>query len=221
MKYFCIFLTAFLIFVNTACSSNEHDTSYNEVKPAKDNEDASNLSVEDQKIIKKYKETINNLNFREREHANKVMKDSLLEVGKIKNDYEREKILMQIYFATAMYKEAYDLINKQLSESFSFARLMTKCTLSFYAERPKAEYEKCYSDLAVEMRKELMKTPQTDPEYIAGEWGYLLFMYQGGHEEYEVKLKEMLNSIKDKQLKYQFESSYELAQEQKQSYASK
>ena len=46
-------------------------------------------------------------------------------------------------------------------------------------------------------------------------------MYKSGHEEYEVKLKEMLNSIKDKEVKYQLESSYELAQEQKQSYVSK
>lgn len=218
MKYFLIFLTVFLIFGNTACSSNEHNTSHTEAKPVQDNEDASNLSINDQIIIQKYKDTINNLNFREREHANKVMKDSLPEISKIKNDYEREKLQMQIYLATAMYEEAYDLNTKMLKDSFSEERLVTQCELSYYAKRPKKEYEKCYAKLASSVEKTLKVTPKNDPEYIYGEWGYLLSMYKSGHEEYQQKIETFVNSISDETMKFQFESSYELAIEQRENY---
>lgn len=117
-----------------------------------------------------------------------------------------------------MYKEAYELNGKMLNESFSFSRLFTQCILTYSAQRPKSEYEKCYADLAVEMQKELKLPHNNDAEYIASEWGYLLFMYQAGHKEYEPKLKEMLNSIEDEQLKFQLESGYELAVQQVESY---
>ncbi len=63
------------------------------------------------------------------------MKDSLSEISKIKNDSEREKLQMQIYLATAMYKEAYDLNSKMLKTRFSEARLLTQCELSYYAKK--------------------------------------------------------------------------------------
>ena len=102
------------------------------------------------------------------------------EVNKIKNDYEREKLQLNIYSALGMYKEAYELNGKMLNESFSFSRLFTQCILTYSAQRPKSEYEKCYADLAVEMQKELKLPHNNDAEYIASEWGYLLFMYQAG-----------------------------------------
>ena len=43
-------------------------------------------------------------------------------------------------------------------------------------------------------------------------------MYQAGHKEYEPKLKEMLNTIDDEQLKRQLETGYEVAVEQVKSY---
>ena len=195
MKNFLIFLTAFLIFGSTACSSNGHNTHHGEVELTQDSEAAQSLSAEDQSIIKKYKDTIHNLNFREREHANQVMKDSLPEISKIKNDHEREKLQMQIYLATAMYKEAYDLNGKMLKDAFSEARLLTQCELSYYAKRPKNEYEKCYAELALSLQQTLSDTPKNDPEYLYGEWGYLLAMYKAGHEEYKQKMKEAGVSI--------------------------
>ena len=218
MKNFLIFLTAFLIFGSTACSSNGHNTHHGEVELTQDSEAAQSLSAEDQSIIKKYKDTIHNLNFREREHANQVMKDSLSEISKIKNDSEREKLQMQIYLATAMYKEAYDLNSKMLKTRFSEARLLTQCELSYYAKKPKNEYEKCYAQVASLLEKTLKVTPKNDSEYLYGEWGYLLAMYKAGHEEYRQKMEDFIHSIQDKMLKYQFESSYELAIEQIASY---
>ena len=194
MKNFLIFLTAFLIFGSTACSSNGHNTHHGEVELTQDSEAAQSLSAEDQSIIKKYKDTIHNLNFREREHANQVMKDSLPEISKIKNDHEREKLQMQIYLATAMYKEAYDLNEEILKESFSIARLVAKCELSYYAQIPKNEVKACYTELAVIVQKELETTSKNDPKYIYGEWSYLLFMYKSGHDEYKQKMSLFLNN---------------------------
>ena len=157
---------------------------------------------------------MNNLNFRVREDANKVMKESLSEIRKIKNDDERQKIEMQIYMATEMYKEAYDLNKKMLSESFSFGRLVTKCELSYYAKISKQEAQACYTELSVILKKELETTPKNDPKYIYGEWSYLLFMYKSGHDEYKQKMENFINSTKDETAKYQFQSSYEMAIEQ-------
>ena len=58
MKNFLIFLTAFLIFGSTACSSNGHNTHHGEVELTQDSEAAQSLSAEDQSIIKKYKENM-------------------------------------------------------------------------------------------------------------------------------------------------------------------
>ncbi len=215
MKHFFIFLTAFLIFGNTACSSTESNKNQTEAKSTQNNEKLASLSIEDKAIIKKYKDTINNLNLRDKEHSDKVMKDSLSEISKIKNDYERQKIEMQIYLATGMYQEAYNLNSKMLKDSFSQARLVTQCELSYYAKRPKKEYEKCYADLALILQEELKTTPKNDPEYIYGEWGYFLSMYKSGHDEYKIKLKQIIDSTKDEQVKFQLESSYELAEEHK------
>ncbi|MDY6457760.1 hypothetical protein [Acinetobacter faecalis] len=166
----------------------------------------------------RYNEKFNNLDLRDRELVEKVLKDSLVEVNKIKNNYEREKLQLNIYSALGMHKEAYELNGKMLKDSFSFSRLYTQCILAFSAQRPKSEYEKCYADLAVEMQKELKLPHNNEAEYIAGKWGYLLFMYQAGHKEYEPKLKEMLNTIDDEQLKRQLETGYEVAVEQVKSY---
>lgn len=46
-----------------------------------------------------------------------------------------KKLQMQIYLATAMYKEAYDLNSKMLKTRFSEARLLTQCELSYYAKK--------------------------------------------------------------------------------------
>lgn len=211
MKYFLIFLTVFLIFGSTACSPNKHNASHTEVKPVQDNEDASNLSIDDQTIIKKYKDTINNLNFREREHANKTMKDILPEIRKIKNDYERQKIEMQIYLATSMYQEAYDLNNKRMEEDPSTQRQFMKCELMKSLNLAQALIKSCHAKLAQDIHKELDNSSKDDPLYIYGEWSYLLAMYQAGHDEYKQKMQDFIAATKDETMKTRFKDSFELA----------
>ena len=218
MKYSFIFLVSFFIFGSTACSSSEQGVADMQNKISANDVKKEIISAEDQLIIDNYKKRINTEDISDTEVLEKVLKESLVEVNKIKNNYEREKLQLNIYSALGMYQEAYELNGKMLNESFSFSRLFTQCILTYSAQRPKSEYEKCYADLAVEMQKELKLPHNNDAEYIASEWGYLLFMYQAGHKEYEPKLKEMLNSIEDEQLKFQLESGYELAVQQVESY---
>lgn len=45
-------------------------------------------------------------------------------------------------------------------------------------------------------------------------------MYKSGNVEYKNKIKKFIDSIQDETVKYQFESSYELAEEQMSSYDS-
>ncbi|MGN0937673.1 hypothetical protein [Acinetobacter amyesii] len=70
------------------------------------------------------------------------------------------------------------------------------------------------------LKEELRKVSKNDPQYIYGEWGYLLSMYKSGNVEYKNKIKKFIDSIQDETVKYQFESSYGLAEEQKSSYES-
>lgn len=72
--------------------------------------------------------------------------------------------------------------------------------------------------LNITYQKESEVTSKSSPEYVYGEWGYLLSMYKSGHTEYQIKLKKMLDSIKDEQMKFQLEGSYELAVQQMKSY---
>lgn len=88
-----------------------------------------------------------------------------------------------------MYKEAYELNNKMLKDSFTIERLILQCDLVYISKRSKAEYEQCYARLAIEFRKELKGMRRSDPEYAYSEWGYLLFMYKSGHAEYQENLK--------------------------------
>ena len=176
------------------------------------------LSLEDQTIIKKYKEKVDSLDLRDRELVEKVRRDSLSEISKIQDDNERSKLQMEIYSSLGMYKEAYELNGKMLEKSFSEGRLIHQCDLTYYAQRPKQEYETCHAKVALAFEKELKIKPKTDPEYIYGEWWYLLSMYKSGHAEYQEKLKKMLDSIQDQQTKFNFESSYALAVEQVESY---
>ena len=218
MKYISFLVVLFFIFGNIACSSNEGISNKIEVETKAEKIEAKSLSLDDQVIIQKYKDKINSLDFSDKQLRYKTMRDNLSEISKIKNDDEREKLQLNIYFALEMYKEAYELNSKILKRSFSNARLVSQCDLTYYAKRSKDEYKECHTKLASAFKKELKKTPKTEPEYIYVEWGYLLSMYKSGHKEYKQKLKEMFEAVDNDQIRLQFEGSYVLAVEQVESY---
>ena len=176
------------------------------------------LSEEDKKLIEEYNRIFDYLINGSEEEYHKKLKAFLPKVQSIKNNKERNNAFMNIYIQLGMYKEAYELNDKILKDSFSIERLILQCDLVYISKRSKAEYEQCYARLAIEFRKELKGMRRSDPEYAYSEWGYLLFMYKSGHAEYQDKLKKMLDSAKDEQMKLTFENLYVLAIEQVESY---
>lgn len=78
----------------------------------------------------------------------------------------------------------------------------------------KSSIQKCNSNLAKLFKEELGKESSDNPLYIYGEWGYLLAMYKAGHSDYKSKIEHFIDSIEDETIKYQFQSSYELAVKQ-------
>ena len=176
------------------------------------------LSEEDKKLIEEYNRIFDYLINGSEEEYHKKLKAFLPKVQSIKNNKARNNAFMNIYMQLGMYKEAYELNDKILKDSFSIERLILQCDLVYISKRSKAEYEQCYARLAIEFRKELKGMRRSDAEYAYSEWGYLLFMYKSGHAEYQDKLKKMLDSAKDEQMKLTFENLYVLAIEQVESY---
>ncbi|WP_374667835.1 hypothetical protein [Acinetobacter sp.] len=205
-----VILVSIITFSSVACSQNEIPAKEKDQQNLKEASSVE-LSAYDKKIIEKYEQLQKSFRTLVQEDFVIKQKEFLPEVLKIKDKKTREKLQMQIYTATGMYKEAYDLNEKLLKESFSTARLVTKCELSYYAQIPKQEIEACYTELAAIVQKKLKTTPKNDPQYIYGEWGYLLFMYKSGHDEYKQKMENFIRSTKDETDKYQFQNSYEMA----------
>ncbi|MGM1002677.1 hypothetical protein [Acinetobacter haemolyticus] len=210
MKKYLIPVLICCSLVSIACSSSVHDVNAIEVKESK-------ISPEDQLIIQKYKDRINNLDLSDRNLVDATMKKSLSEISKIQNKREREKIEMNIYLSTGMYQEAYNLNTKILKENLIISNLLTQCELIYVLKLSKKEFQKCHTDLASAFKQELKTIPKSDPEYSYSEWGYLLSMYKAGREDYKPKLEKFINSTKDEQMKFQLQSAYELAIEQKKS----
>lgn len=198
------FICSFLL--SMACSSSSK-----EAFEAKAESKESKISIQDQAIIKNYKDQMNSLDLSDRDLVDKTMKESLFEINKIKDNDEREKIQMNIYRSTGMYEEAFLLNTKILKAHPFITNLLTQCELIYNLRRPKQEFEKCHEKLASAFQKELDETSKNAPEYAYSQWGYFLSMYKAGHEDFKFKLEEFINSTKDDQVKKQLESSYQLA----------
>ena len=209
---FIAYLFCICLFSTTACSQ--------QVEPLAEHQQSvsnTSLSAQDQLIIKKYKEKIEQVDLGEPEKLKLSMQQSLGEIHQIQDKYEREKMLMNIYLSTAMYQEAYELNTKILKDSPFIANYLMQCELIYKLKKTKQEYEACHAHLAREFQKELSILPKDDPEYQYSEWGYLLSMYKAGHDSYQPKLKSFLDKLQDAQIKYQLQSAYELAVEQRHS----
>ena len=126
-RYFIPSIICYFL-ISTACS-NIYDVNIEKNNVAKEEKQNLKISFEDQVIIKKYKDLINSLDFSDRTLVDKTMKDSLSEISKIQNKYEREKIQMNIYLSTGMFQKAYELNNQQFEEEPTAKNLVAKCEL--------------------------------------------------------------------------------------------
>ena len=122
---------------------------------------------------------------------------------------------MNIYLYLGMHQEAYDLNKKQLAENPTIEKQVIKCQLLEILNRKQDEIRSCNQVLAQYTYKELNEAPKDDPQYPYGKWLYLLAMYKAGHGEYKQKMEAFIASTSDERMKSEFQSSYDVATEQK------
>ncbi|WP_445115414.1 hypothetical protein [Acinetobacter sp. WZC-1] len=72
-----------------------------------------------------------------------------------------------------------------------------------------SEVEECYENVAELLAKELKKTPENDPDYVLGEFAYLLMMYKAGHSEYKSKMELFIKSQNNETIKAQMQAGYD------------
>ncbi|WP_228714937.1 hypothetical protein [Acinetobacter pullicarnis] len=214
MKKYFILAIVCISFLSTSCSKAQ-DGAFEKENIAKEQNDAPKITAEDQAIKDKYKELINELDLNDREVSNPRFRRFLSETEHIKNKYEREKIQMNIYLYLEMHQEAYDLNEKQLAENPSLVKQIIKCQLLELLNRKQDAIRSCNQKLAQYIKKNLNEAPKDDPQYPYGEWGYLLAMYKAGHVEYKQKMEAFIASTSDERMKSEFQSSYDVATEQK------
>ncbi|AVH13770.1 hypothetical protein MOW14_14310 (plasmid) [Acinetobacter indicus] len=169
------------------------------------------ISESDKIIIQKYKTLINNIDSTRTPESKEKLKNFLKESSKIKNQNEKDKIEMNIYMALEMYKEAYELNKRQLEEIPSQSNLFKHCELMQILEYPQNDLQNCQRRIAESIKEELNKISKDDQAYAYAEWGYLLAMYKSGHNEYKDKMEKFIKSTTDETMKFQFQSSYEMA----------
>lgn len=214
-----IFFITIIIYasMSLACSSAQ-DLPNKSIQSIEQQQD---LSSNDQKIISQYKILIDSINVADRLETSKKLKNFLVQANQIQNKKEREKIQMNIYLGTEMYQEAFELNKKQLQEGYSESKLFMHCELMQILEFPLEDVQKCQSKIAVKLKHELESTSKEDPNYDYLQWGYLLSMYKSGHLEYKKEMEKFIQSIEDETMKFQFQSSYELALEQRNALVNK
>lgn len=197
--------------IGTACSNNRNNSIQNDTNFEQNDEQKEKISLDDKKIIENHKKLIKNLDMSNRINVENELRKNLLEIEKIQNKQEREKIQKNIYLSLGMYQEAYDLNEKQLSKNPSPQKQFIKCELMQSLKFDDNKIKKCHEISAQNIQKELKATSKNDPLYSYGEWTYLLEMYKAGHSEYKQKMQDYINSTTDEKMKFQFQSSFELA----------
>lgn len=204
-KYLIISILFCTTFTITGCSSAQDISKENIVV------EEQNISQSDEIIIKKYKTLVNNIDLMHNPESKEKLRNFLQESNKIQNKDEREKIEINIYLALEMYKEAYELNKKQLEDKPSQANLFRHCELMQILKYSQNELQACQSKIAESIKDELDRMPKDDPSYAYVKWGYLLAMYKSGHSEYEKQMEKFIKLTTDETMKFQFQSSYEMA----------
>ena len=212
-KYFILTIIG-TSFIATSCSKAQ-DIAFEKENIAKEQKESPKITSEDQIIVDKFTNLVKRLGTSENEGVKVELKALLPEVSQIKNKVERERIQENIYSTLRMYKESYDLNEKQLEENPTGVKQYAKCQLLEILNSVQEEIKSCNQVLAPYIQKELEDLPKDDPQYPYGKWSYLLAMYKAGHTEYKQKMEAFIASTSDERMKSEFQSSYDVATEQK------
>ena len=201
-----IFFSIFILVSLPACSNaNEEE------KKSVKSEEKVILSSEDRALISEYNNISTYLINGDEQKFRKELNLLLPRAHQIKNENERNNIIMNIYMQTKKYNEAYDfnqLLMKNNPENLS--RNTFQCQLLEIMDKEKLVINSCYEKLAQKIKKTLEQMDKSDPLYLENNFTYYAMSYKSGHQQYKKEMENLINLTSDEDQKSKFKSYFEI-----------
>ena len=201
-----IFFSIFILVSLLACSkANEVE------KKSVKSEEKVILSSEDRALISEYNNISTYLINGDEQKFREELNLFLPRAHQIKNENERNNIIMNIYMQTKKYNEAYDfnqLLMKNNPENLS--RNTFQCQLLEIMDKEKLVINSCYEKLAQKIKKTLEQMDKSDPLYLENNFTYYAMSYKSGHQQYKKEMENLINLTSDEDQKSKFKSYFEI-----------
>ena len=201
-----IFFSIFILVSLPACSNaNEEE------KKSVKSEEKVILSSEDRALISEYNNISTYLINGDEQKFREELNLFLPRAHQIKNENERNNIIMNIYMQTKKYNEAYDfnqLLMKNNPENLS--RNTFQCQLLEIMDKEKLVINSCYEKLAQKIKKTLEQMDKSDPLYLENNFTYYAMSYKSGHQQYKKEMENLINLTSDEDQKSKFKSYFEI-----------
>ena len=201
-----IFFSIFILVSLPACSNaNEEE------KKCVKSEEKVILSSEDRALISEYNNISTYLINGDEQKFREELNLFLPRAHQIKNENERNNIIMNIYMQTKKYNEAYDfnqLLMKNNPENLS--RNTFQCQLLEIMDKEKLVINSCYEKLAQKIKKTLEQMDKSDPLYLENNFTYYAMSYKSGHQQYKKEMENLINLTSDEDQKSKFKSYFEI-----------
>ena len=201
-----IFFSIFILVSLPACSNaNEEE------KKSVKSEEKVILSSEDRALISEYNNISTYLINGDEQKFREELNLFLPRAHQIKNENERNNIIMNIYMQTKKYNEAYDfnqLLMKKNPENLS--RNTFQCQLLEIMDKEKLVINSCYEKLAQKIKKTLEQMDKSDPLYLENNFTYYAMSYKSGHQQYKKEMENLINLTSDEDQKSKFKSYFEI-----------
>ena len=197
----------FFILVSLPACSNANEEEKKSVK----SEEKVILSSEDRALISEYNNISTYLINGDEQKFREELNLFLPRAHQIKNENERNNIIMNIYMQTKKYNEAYDfnqLLMKNNPENLS--RNTFQCQLLEIMDKEKLVINSCYEKLAQKIKKTLEQMDKSDPLYLENNFTYYAMSYKSGHQQYKKEMENLINLTSDEDQKSKFKSYFEI-----------
>ena len=206
MKNILNIFSIFILVSLPACSNaNEEE------KKSVKSEEKVILSSEDRALISEYNNISTYLINGDEQKFREELNLFLPRAHQIKNENERNNIIMNIYMQTKKYNEAYDfnqLLMKNNPENLS--RNTFQCQLLEIMDKEKLVINSCYEKLAQKIKKTLEQMDKSDPLYLENNFTYYAMSYKSGHQQYKKEMENLINLTSDEDQKSKFKSYFEI-----------
>ena len=207
MKNILNIFFSFFILVSLPACSNANEEEKKSVK----SEEKVILSSEDRALISEYNNISTYLINGDEQKFREELNLFLPRAHQIKNENERNNIIMNIYMQTKKYNEAYDfnqLLMKNNPENLS--RNTFQCQLLEIMDKEKLVINSCYEKLAQKIKKTLEQMDKSDPLYLENNFTYYAMSYKSGHQQYKKEMENLINLTSDEDQKSKFKSYFEI-----------